>query len=301
MEFRDHQGLTEQEFLKSYDAGKFERPSVTVDTAIFTITSDDEVNKRNLSNQELQVLLIKRGGYPYLGQWALPGGFVNPKEDVDHAAVRELKEETNLDCSYMEQLYTWGEVNRDPRTRVISISYLALLDSTKFDIQAGDDASDAKWYTVKDTVLKKEKTLTEDGFIQQKWVRLELISDEVTLSAIIKIIKIVKGTTIEYRREVVEQTGIAFDHARIIQYSIERLRNKVDYTDIAFGLMPQRFTLSELQKVYEVILGKNLYKAQFRLKIEKMVNGTGEFQRGKAHKPAELFRFNPNWDEDDNF
>lgn len=301
MELRDHQGLTEQEFLKSYDAGKFERPSVTVDTAIFTITSDDEVNKRNLSNQELQVLLIKRGGYPYLGQWALPGGFVNPKEDVDHAAVRELKEETNLDCSYMEQLYTWGEVNRDPRTRVISISYLALLDSTKFDIRAGDDASDAKWYTVKDTVLKKEKTLTEDGFIQQKWVRLELISDEEMLSAIIKIIKVVKGTTIEYRREVVEQTGIAFDHARIIQYSIERLRNKVDYTDIAFGLMPKRFTLSELQKVYEVILGKNLYKAQFRLKIEKMVHGTGEFQRGKAHKPAELFRFNPNWDEVDNF
>lgn len=301
MELRDHQGLTEQEFLKSYDVGKYERPSVTVDTAIFTITSDDEVNTRNLSNRELQVLLIKRGGYPYLGQWALPGGFVNPKEDVDHAAVRELKEETNLDCSYMEQLYTWGEVNRDPRTRVISISYLALLDSTKFNIQAGDDASDAKWYSVKDTVLKKEKTLTKDGFIQQKWVRLELISDEETLSAIIKIIKIVKGTTIEYRREVVEQTGIAFDHARIIQYSIERLRNKVDYTDIAFGLMPQRFTLSELQKVYEVILGKNLYKAQFRLKIEKMVNGTGEFQRGKAHKPAELFRFNPNWDEEDNF
>ena len=197
MELRDHQGLTAEEFLKSYDAGKFERPSVTVDTAIFTITSDDEVNQRNLSNRELQVLLIKRGGHPFLGQWALPGGFVNPAEDIDQAAVRELKEETNLDCSYMEQLYTWGEVNRDPRTRVISISYLALLDSTKFDIQAGDDAADAKWYTVKDTVLKKEKTLAEDGFIQQKWVRLELMSDEVTLSAIIKIIKIVKGTTIE--------------------------------------------------------------------------------------------------------
>ncbi|EGW41768.1 NUDIX hydrolase [Desulfosporosinus sp. OT] len=157
MELRDHQGLTAEEFLKSYDAGKFERPSVTVDTAIFTITGDDEVNQRNLSNRELQVLLIKRGGHPFLGQWALPGGFVNPAEDIDQAAVRELKEETNLDCSYMEQLYTWGEVNRDPRTRVISISYLALLDSTKFDIQAGDDAADAKWYTVKDTVLKKKK------------------------------------------------------------------------------------------------------------------------------------------------
>jgi len=301
MSLQDTNGLTEAEFLTNYDASKFERPSVTVDTVIFTITSEAEVNKRSLPDKELQVLLVKRGGHPYLGQWALPGGFVNPKEDIDQAAVRELKEETNLDCRYMEQLYTWGEVERDPRTRVISISYMALIDSTKVTIEAGDDASEAKWYSVRDKVFKKEKIVTGDGFVQKKWVLLELESNDETLSAVILVTKIVKGTTIKYEREVIERNGIAFDHSRIIQYSVERLRNKLEYTDIAFGLMPELFTLSELQKSYEVILGKKLNKANFRQKIEKMVIGTNEYQKGKAYKPAELYRFNPNWDEEDGF
>lgn len=301
MSLQDTNKLTETEFLAKYDAGKFERPSVTVDTVIFTITSEAEVNKRSLPDKELQVLLVKRGGHPYLGQWALPGGFINPKEDIDQAAVRELKEETNLDCRYMEQLFTWGEVERDPRTRVISISYMALIDSTKVTIEAGDDAADAKWYSVRDKVFKKEKIVTGDGFVQKKWVLLELESNDETLSEVILITKIVKGTTIQYEREVIERTGIAFDHSRIIQYSVERLRNKLEYTDIAFGLMPTLFTLSELQKSYEVILGKKLNKANFRQKIEKMVIGTNEYQKGKAYKPAELYRFNPNWDEEDGF
>lgn len=301
MSIRDNNGLTEKEYLDQYDVSQYDRPSVTVDTAIFTICSDEEVNKRNLEEKELHVLLIKRGGHPYRGQWALPGGFVHPKENVDDAAIRELKEETNLDCRYMEQLYTWGEVDRDPRTRVISVSYLALIDSSQVIIQAGDDAAEAKWFSVKETVYKKDKLLAKDGFIQAKWIRLELDCENESLSAVIKVTKTVKGSTIQYQREVVEQNGIAFDHARIIQYSLERLRNKVAYTDIAFGLMPKLFTLSELQKVYEVLLGKKLYKPNFRKQVEKMVVGTKELQRGKAHKPAELYRFNPNWDDVDEF
>lgn len=300
-EIRDKNGLTEEEFLTQYNDSHYKKPSVTVDDVLFTITYDDAVNKRSLPDKELQVLLVKRGGHPYYGQWALPGGFLQMDEDLDTAAMRELKEETDIDCTYMEQLYSWGEVKRDPRTRVVSVSYMALIDSSKNKVQAGDDADEAQWFSVKDTLFKKEKEWTNEGFILRQWIRLDLIHEEITLSSIILIEKIVEGTTIRYKRKVIERKGVAFDHSRIIQYSAERLRNKLEYTDIVFGLMPERFTLSELQKTYEVILGKKLNKANFRQKVEKMVTGTNEVQKGKAHKPAELYQFNANWAENDNF
>ncbi len=288
-------GHTEEQFLSTYDASKFERPSVTVDMLIFTVTDEEKKNYRKLPEKVLRLLMIKRGDHPYIGQWALPGGFVQMNESLDEAALRELKEETNIDKIYMEQLYTWGDVGRDPRTRVISSSYMSLVDSSALDIKASDDAEDAKWFTVSCRLYQEERTVTEKGYILKRLFNLTLSSDENNLSAMVKIMRSVEGKVTKVEREVVESNGIAFDHAKVIEYAIERLRSKIDYTDIAFNLMPELFTLTELQQVYEVILGTELLKANFRRKTADMVIETNEYTKDAGHRPSKLFRFNPDW------
>lgn len=291
----NRQGLSEEQFLSAYDASKFDRPSVTVDMLVFTVTDEEKRNYRRLPEKVIRLLLIKRGDHPYIGQWALPGGFVNIGESLDEAALRELKEETNIDDIYMEQLYTWGDMGRDPRTRVISVSYMSLVDSSTLDIKASDDADDAKWFTVSCKLFQEQKTVIEKGYIQQRLFRLSLINDEDELFAVVKIIKKVEGKAARIERQVVESKGIAFDHAKIIEYGIERLRSKIEYTDIAFNLMPELFTLTELQQVYEVILDKELLKANFRRKISDMVIETNEYTKDAGHRPSKLFKYNPNW------
>jgi len=292
---KNKSGLTEEQFLAAYDASRFERPSVTVDMLIFTVTDEEKESYRKLPEKKLKLLMVKRGEHPFIGQWALPGGFVQMDESLDDAALRELKEETNIDNIYMEQLYTWGDVSRDPRTRVISVSYMSLVDSSTLDIKVNDDADDVKWFTVTCRLFQEQKTVTEKGYILQRLFRLNLSNEENNLSAIVKIIKTVEGKVAKVEREVVESDGIAFDHAKIIEYAIERLRSKIEYTDIAFNLMPELFTLTELQKVYEVILGTELLKANFRRKITGMVVETNEYKKDVGHRPSKLFRFNPNW------
>lgn len=292
---KDRLGFTEEQFLATYDASRYERPSATVDMLIFTVTDEENKNYRKLPKKVLKLLMIKRGEHPYIGQWALPGGFVQMDESLDDAALRELKEETNIDKIYMEQLYTWGEVGRDPRTRVISTSYMSLVDSSTLNIKGSDDADDAKWFTVSCRLYQEQKTVTEKGYVLQRLFKLSLSNDENTLSAIVKTIKTVEGKITKVEREVVESKGIAFDHVKIIEYAIERLRSKIEYTDIAFNLMSELFTLTELQQVYEVILDTELLKANFRRKTANMVIETNEYTKDAGHRPSKLFRFNPNW------
>ncbi len=294
-ELRDKQGLTGVEFLQNYDASIYQRPSVTVDMLIFTVVDEEKENYRKLPEKSLKLLMVKRGVHPYIGQWALPGGFVTENESIDKAALRELKTETNIDDVYMEQLYTWGDVNRDPRTRVISCSYMALVDCKSLEVKAGDDADDARWFNVRYSVLEEKKTMLVKDLIFEKVVKITLSNDEDILEAIIKVIEKYSGKTARVEREVIVSNGIAFDHAEMIQYAVERLRNKIEYTDIAFNLMPELFTLSELQQVYEVTLGKELLSAAFRRKIADMVMETNQFTKDAGHRPAKLFRFNPNW------
>ncbi|HBL85083.1 MAG: ADP-ribose pyrophosphatase [Clostridiales bacterium GWF2_38_85] len=286
--------ISEKDFLASYDASKYERPSVTVDMLVFTVSEEKTENYRKLPEKTFKLLLIKRGGHPYIGKWALPGGFVMMNESIEEAAYRELREETNIDSLYLEQLYTWGDVNRDPRTRVISTSYLSLVDSSKLNIQANDDADDAKWFTVTLRLQKEEKNITEQGYCLMQYYNLKLVSESETMIAVIKIEKTVEGRIVKIKREIVDSEGIAFDHAKIIEYGIERLRNKIEYTDIAFHLMPERFTLTELQQVYEIILDTELLKANFRRKIADMVIETNEYTKDAGHRPSKLFRYNHN-------
>ncbi|MGE5631204.1 MAG: NUDIX hydrolase [Caulobacteraceae bacterium] len=294
---KNKQGLTEEQFLAEYDASRYERPSVTVDMLVFTVMNEETQNYRKLPEKVLKLLMIKRGDHPFLGYWALPGGFIQMDESLDQAALRELKEETNIDDIYMEQLYTWGDVGRDPRTRIIGCSYMSLVDSERLEIKAGDDADDVRWFTLRTSVIQQKKTVTEKGYIIQEWNKLRLQSDGEELSATIRVDKKVEGNAVRLGREIEEADGIAFDHAKIIQYAIERLRNKIEYTDIAFSLMPERFTLTELQQVYEVILGKELLKANFRRKIAGMVIETNEYTRDAGHRPSKLYKYNPFWVE----
>ncbi len=292
---KNRQGLTEQEYLEKYDASVFDRPSVTVDMLIFTVVNEEEENYRKLPEKALKLLMVKRGEHPFIGQWALPGGFVSTQESLEDAALRELKTETNVEDVYMEQLYTWGDVGRDPRTRVISSSYMALVDSVKLNIIAGDDADDAKWFNIRYNLNQEKKTINEKGHISEKLYSINLWNVNEELSATVKVVEVVEGKVVKTSREVIESEGIAFDHAKMIEYGIERLKNKIEYTDIAFNLMPELFTLSELQQVYEVILGRELLAAAFRRKIAGMVIETNQFTKDAGHRPSKLYRFNHSW------
>jgi ADP-ribose pyrophosphatase YjhB (NUDIX family) len=291
-----NKNISEKDFLKKYDSNKYKKPSVTVDMIIFTVENTKKKNYRKLSEKKLKILLIKRLNHPYIGMWALPGGFVNIDEDLDTAARRELEEETGLKNIYMEQLYTWGDVKRDPRTRVISCSYMALIQNNNKIIKAGDDAEDAKWFELNYNFSDIENVKNENGYRLKYNINIKLKNDNAVLNAIVEVIKEVNGNKIICNRNILKVDNIAFDHANVISYAIERLRNKIDYTDIVFNLVNNEFTLTELQKVYEIILGKKLLAPAFRRKIKNKVIETDKYTKDAGHRPSRLYRFNYSWE-----
>ncbi len=205
------------------------RPSVTVDCVVFGL---DE-------GSDLRILLIERAQDPFKGEWALPGGFVKMEEDLETAARRELFEETSVSGLYIEQLYTFGLPSRDPRGRVISVAYFALINLKEHPVKANTDAKSAAWFKIS------------------------------------------------------EIPELAFDHKCIVDMALERLRAKVLYKPIGFELLPEKFTLSDLQKLYETILGQKLNRRNFRTKILKMnLLDESEKQTNVSHRPAQLYKFN---------
>jgi 8-oxo-dGTP diphosphatase len=207
---------------------EYPRAALTVDCAVF-----------GLDDEDLKVLLIQRGLAPFEGTWALPGGFVRVDETLEEAARRELEEETGLRQVFLEQLYTFGDVERDPRERVVSVAYYALVKLSDHDVHAATDARDAAWFGVHDV------------------------------------------------------PSLAFDHAAILQVALERLRGKVRYQPIGFELLPKKFTLSQLQHLYELVLERELDKRNFRKRVLAMdlLIETDEVQQDVAHRAARLYRF----------
>lgn len=289
-ERRDKNGLTEEEFLQGYQIKDYERPSVATDMVIFTVTDENEDNYRKLPEKELRVLLIQRGGHPYLGDYALPGDFVRASETTEKAAARELLEETGVRDVYLEQLYTFSEPGRDPRTWVMSCSYMALIDSAKVILSAGDDADNAAWFRIVCRLMEEKTIKSKEEQIRIQCYELKLTHGEESLSAVIekRWKRTERGSTTEY--DIIENDGLAFDHARILFYALERLRGKLEYTDLALHLMPEVFTLTQLQQVYEVILNKPLLKAAFRRKIANLVEETGSYTSSAGHRPSQLYR-----------
>lgn len=304
MEEKELQSLTEDEFIEQYkktEKDKYEKPSIATDMVIFTIQEGIPDNPRRKADMNLKVLLIKRGSHPFKGDWALAGGFMEIDEDLDTTVQRELQEETGVDNVYAEQLYTWSRVDRDPRMRILSASYLALVDNEKLaPLKAGDDAEDAKWFTIKDTVIANNVETKGSVVEWTQVIKIELESGDIILTAEVEKITLTEKTNRKVETKVLNSNGIAFDHVEIILYSLERLRGKVSYSNIAFNLVTDKFTLPDLQQVYEVILGRSIAKAHFRRKIEPMVVETGEEVTTGSYRPSKLYEYNMEW-EYDNF
>lgn len=255
MEKRNADGLTEAEFLAAYNPSDYERPSVTVDMMVLRM-------KKRFEN--LQILLIQRKNHPYIEQWALPGGFIEIDESAYNAACRELNEEAGLTDVYMEQIYTMSQPDRDPRMRVIDIAYMALLPyGTKSEAKAGDDAKDALWFDIIFNKDKLELRNTERNVV----IEYDLTKKKTFVNGRVKITNSIPVSTSEEK--------LAYDHVNIVLEGLMRLQNKVMYTDVAFNLVPEEFTLVDLQRAYEVIIGKDLYKTNFRNQIESKVKETG--------------------------
>ena len=207
---------------------QYPRAALTVDCVVF-----------GFDEGELKVLLIERALEPFKGKWALPGGFVRAGETIDDAARRELEEEAGLKNVFLEQLYTFGAVNRDPRERVVSVAHYALVKLAAHATKAATDAADARWFPIS---------------------------------------KVPK---------------LAFDHMDIFEAALERLKSKVRYEPIGFELLPPKFTLSQLQHLYEAVLELDLDKRNFRKKVLgfELLVALDETQMSGPHRPAQLFRF----------
>lgn len=285
-------GLTEEEFLKNYNPGNYERPSLTVDMVLFTLDDEEENDIKKVPEKKLKVLLIRRKDHPFIGCYAIPGGFVDIKEDIESAVYRELKEETNIDNVYLEQLYTWGEVKRDPRMRVVSTSYMALVNKEDINPKAGDDAEEVEWFDISKKIINSQESKVISEIKLENKRRNISIAYEITENIEVKgynktskyDIKLIKG-----------EKPLAFDHIQILNYSLERMRNKVQYTTIAFSLLPRVFTLMELQQVYELLLGRELTKQNFRRWITPMVTKTDEVKKNRAHRPSALYKLNESY------
>ena len=266
---------SEEEFLKNYDSSIFEKLSMTVDILVISVSNEETSNYRKTDKKKMSILLVKRDDYPYKDKWCLPGGFVDINEDIEEAPIRVLKRETNVDNIYLEQLYTFGSVDRDPRMRIVSTSYMALIDKNKLEGKLNENAS---WF---DIVSINEKNNIVDVILNNGF-------ETITFS-IKKILK--EKTTDSYKLVEVKNDKIAFDHTLVILTGIERLKNKVEYTDIVFNMMGEFFTLGELQQVYEVILNKKLLDPAFRRIIANKVVKTNKLKTGEGHRPSYLFKY----------
>jgi len=211
------------------DLSVIEKPAVSVSLLIFSINKG-----------KLEVILIKRIRQPFEGFWSVPGDIISIEESLEEAALRVLHEKTGISDVYLEQLYTFGDLKRDSRGRVITIAYFALIPHNSVDLTKAPDALHARWTPVLN--LPKE---------------------------------------------------LAFDHKKIVEYGSKRLKNKIGYSNIVQGLVPGKFRFSELQKIYEIILGEKLDKRNFRKKMTSLdiVRDTGEMYREGKHRPAKLYRF----------
>lgn len=266
---------SEEEFLKAYNPSEFERLSVTTDVVIFSVSSEESENYRKTDKKNMSILLVKRDNYPYKDKWCFPGGFIKIDEDLDEAPKRILKNETNLDHIYLEQLYTFGNVSRDPRMRVISTSYMALVDKARLTDNLSKNAS---WFDI--TLFEETDNIVD--------ITLDNGNETIHL-CIEKVLR--DQTTDRYTFKVIKNDALAFDHTEVLLAGIERLRNKIEYTDIVFNMMPEYFTLGELQQVYEVILNKKLLDPAFRRIIEPKVEKTDLLKTGAGHRPSVLFKY----------
>ncbi len=266
---------TEQEFLASYDMSAYPRPSVATDIVAFMIRSEDTSNYRQNAENKLSILLIRRGGHPYKDMWALPGGFLQPDETVEACALREIREETNVLPASLMPIGIFSEPGRDPRGWIISAAYASVISETSVEEKGGDDAAEAGWFDISFTPTQEGRHV------------LKLERGDVFIRAVLKEKTSRFGKT-EF--EIEDNGALAFDHARIIASALTSLREEAKNYDVIFDFLPEKFTLTALQKVQETIMNISVLTANFRRKITDYVEETDEYTQGAGHRPAKLYR-----------
>ena len=264
-------------FLSRYSLEDFDRPSVTADIAVFSMRTQQGPLYRMNPEQKLCILLIRRGEHPFRGQWALPGGFLRKDETIEDCALRELREETNLTPVSMIRADVYSQPGRDPRGWILSHSFASIISQEDAKICGGSDAAEAQWFEV-------QFTSEPDGSR-----KLTLSHPQATLTARLEQTRTGIGSC---RYRIVENQGLAFDHAAIIAGTLFALRTEAENLDLAFAFLPDKFTLSALQKVQETLMGISYLSANFRRKVADRVVETDEFTTGAGHRPARLFRRN---------
>ena len=230
-------------------------------------------NCRELSKKNLSILLVKRNKEPFKNKWCLPGGFIFDDETSLIGAERILKKETNLDNFYLEQLKTFDSIDRDPRGRVISTSYISLVDKKKIKNSLSEEA---KWFNI--------ETYEEENNIK---ILLKTDNELININ-LSKIIINDKSNQYEYK---LHDSELAFDHGLIINTGINELRKKANYSDIIFNMMPDKFTIGELKQVYEIILNKKLINSAFRRVIASKIEPTNEMIKNGGHRPSQYFKY----------
>lgn len=286
----------EKEYLSHYDISAYERPSIATDIVIFSILEDGvSDNIRKLPKKALKVLLIKRANYPYRDCWALPGGFARFGEDVAETARRELYEETSVKDAWLQPVGIYGRKGRDPRGWIVSNAFMALMDGEKCSLRAGTDAWEAQWFVIEIQAQEQKRELTGDWiFIKTKY-SLCLTNEEygLKLDAVLNQYKSFQNYHETVRYEIEESGGIAFDHGEIILSALLSLRSNVEKNlQPAFDLLPEMFTLTQLQNVFEILLDRELLAPNFRRKIADYVVETDQIIEGAGHRPAKLFKRN---------
>ena len=265
----------EKEFLSSYNINSYSRPSIATDIALFSTFAKESEYHRKDAEPELSILLIKRGEHPFKDCWALPGGFLRETETIEECAIRELKEETGITPSTIFQTGIFSSPSRDPRGRIVSLSYTAIVTEENVKATSGGDASEAKWFSV--SFVKNQNNL----------YTLKLTREDETLTAELNETDIV-FENLKY--EIVSNKGLAFDHAKIIANAITTLKIKAENPSFVFNFLPEKFTLASMLRVNEILLGKPLLVANYRRKISDMVVEEDEYTEGAGHRPARLFR-----------
>ena len=278
----------DKKFLELYSDSEYEKPSVTVDAVILRINSTENSNYRKLPVKKLQVFLNKRQYPPFKDQFAVVGTFINLDYELNETLKLCVKNKVNLEDFYYEQLFTFADKARDPRTRVLSVSYM-LLTNKEQELQNGD------WFDISFEEVENSLEKLENGYKSHKKIKISLSNNNTTLNNIIEVTNLKQGIE-ETKNVTIKQNELAFDHIKIIYYALERLKNKLEYTDIIFNLLPNEFTLTELKQCYEIILQKPLLDANFRRKTAKMVSPISKYVEGKGHRTSQLFTHNPSWE-----
>ena len=266
---------SESEFLKTYNVNEYERPSVTSDIVIFKIRRQSKGSYRKNAEGILTLLLIRRGGHPFKGCWALPGGFLEPNETIEECALREVTEETGITPNVLMPVAVFSAPGRDPRGWIISNAFTSILSENSVTAVGRSDAAEADWFDIQLEETKSGKLL------------LSLSNENENISAVLREKENRFGLP---KFEIENSGGLAFDHAAIIATSLRALQARIKNFEYIFDFLPEKFTLTALQEVQETVMNIEVLPANFRRKIADYVEDTGEYSLGSGHRPAKLFR-----------